>query len=203
MIRTPQRAVFEAFIPLIGFFWWSWSFAFIVFFVVLDLMVRELSLHLSARKINQTQGGSKESWKKLGSFSSLLIFTTALGYLLLLAVLQEGFSFSAEIWSFLTYTEMGIQQGWVLIPILILSVYASYKLEFLRFEFHKKVSQSSWWKPQIQTAFGQIIAMVIAWLVYPFGELYAVLWVAATPLFIQKTLDFLSKRSSKPNGQSQ
>lgn len=202
MIRTPQRAVIEAFIPLIGFFWWNWPFSFIVFFFVMDLLVREISLHISARKIHLTQGGSTKSWQKKGGLSSSLVLLTSAGWLLLLILLVPNFDFGQEIWSFLTYTEMGIQQGWVLIPLLVLSVFASYKMEFLRFDLHRKISQTGWWKPQIQTATGQAIAMVLAWVIYPIQELFAVLWVAATPLLIQKSLDFMQSRSSKPNERS-
>ncbi|MCT4562152.1 MAG: hypothetical protein N4A41_12340 [Crocinitomicaceae bacterium] len=202
MIRNQQRAVVEAFIPLLGYFWFQWSLSYIVFFLMLDLIAREISLHISANKIYKTQGGKPTNWIRKGGLSSCLVVATIAGWLLLMKFQVKGFVLADQLWNFLAEKEWGISQGWLLVPLIVLSVISSFKLEFLRFELHKKVNQTGWWKPQVFAAKSQALSMIFAWMIYPLGELFVVLWIAATPLISQKIADFIRSRSSTPNGLS-
>ena len=95
----------DAALPLLGFLFWDWGFYFIVLFFVFDILIRSFFLmkrvkNLPSMNINHRFAlvGISMTFLEL-SLLHLLVFLT--------------------LWAFLSYEEMGIAQGVVLIPLLI------------------------------------------------------------------------------------
>jgi len=123
----------EASIPLLGFFFWEWSLYFILLFYFLDLIAAEIIMHMKSRKIakyRNTVQAVKE-WRLRGLFSGvvLLIGVTIIHGAMLF--IQYGIQFWNEAIAFWNYEEMGIKQGYLFVPLILLLSYQQYKIEFL------------------------------------------------------------------------
>ena len=142
---TPKRALLfqtgiEGLIPVLGYFYWNWDASFILFFFLIDwILFWSLSL-LKARKRIQFSGN--ESEKKLAgkqlSIAFLCILSTSLAVYFILPNIHPVFDWKERVWTFLTYSDMGIQQGLILIPLMVLSGYLAYKQQFLLPQLYRK-----------------------------------------------------------------
>ncbi len=142
----------EASIPLLGFFFWDWSLYFILLFYFIDLFAAEVIMHLKSRKIvdySSTNEGRKK-WVMRGAFSlSLLLLGVFIIHLSMLYI-QEGIVFSDEVIAFWNYEDMGIKQGYLFVPLVLLLSYQQYRMEFLMPARYRKLSIVEVWRPHIQ-----------------------------------------------------
>lgn len=122
----------DAAIPLLGFFFWHWNLYFILLFYILDLLAREVITHVKSRKIiEQRQMTSRRKWYKNGLLSALLLLGVFGGIHAAMWFIVPGIDFGKELVNFWQYEEMGIQQGYLLLPLVGYAAYAQYKMEFL------------------------------------------------------------------------
>lgn len=150
----------EALIPLVGFFLWEWSLYFILLFYIIDVFVAEVLLYLKTKKIKSySEKITPKEWILLGSISvgCMLILLGAIHFSV--KMLHPTMEFTTEIWAFLSYEEMGVAQGVILIPLIIFMGYSSYKSEFLLPQLYKLITPQSLLKSRI---FALIIAIVCA-----------------------------------------
>lgn len=138
--RQNFKSIADAVIPLLGFFAWNWSIYFIFLFYILDLITREVIFHLKARKINDFQKTPRIEYGKQKSFGLALMIIIILMMHLVSWLLNPKIEFVHEIISFLTYTEMGIPQGFILVPLVALAGYMQFKTEFVLPEMFKKMT---------------------------------------------------------------
>jgi hypothetical protein len=123
----------EASIPLLGFFFWEWSLYFILLFYFLDLIAAEIIMHMKSRKIanfRNTAQATKE-WRARALFSGIMLvvgITVIHGAMLFI---QDGIQFWNEAVAFWNYKEMGIKQGYLFVPLILILSYQQYKMEFL------------------------------------------------------------------------
>lgn len=120
----------DAALPLVGFLFWDWGFYFITLFFLFDLVIRTLFLH-----------------KRIGFLPSIILpkafLLKGIGFVvsevlilhLLVYFSFNPISFTAEIWSFLSYEELGVAQGILLLPLLFLN-------EIIRIRNEKKLGTS-------------------------------------------------------------
>jgi len=177
-------------IPVLGFFWWGWNLYFILLFFMLDMVSSEIVHHLKVRKIKASQ-----------QTESLLIATptttyTMVSLLFLLFTLliinfgmqlyQPTIDLKQEIWSFLSYKEMGIPQGIILLPLIGLMAFMQYKTEFVLPKLHLKQLEKPLWKQHIKERFLLISFSAILLFIasgYGFPE-----WVVLTIILVFTTL---------------
>lgn len=146
-----SQSIAEGIFPLLGFFYWDWSWYFILLFYILDGLAKEILLNFQSAKIYKTQGGeqSKSIWIK-ASFKSLAIHLFVLVLLHLMQInLQPNFSFSTELKGFLGHKELGVAQGYILIPFVALSVWLNYKMKFIKLNEHLKLKISHLWNEHL------------------------------------------------------
>lgn len=140
-------------IPLLGYFFWNWNFYFILLFFVLDFIVSSVFSFVKVKKINAYRGiDASFPFAKL-IYSILLI---AAGFALLVLALQQtvpGFDLAKETWAFLSYKDMGIAQGIVLLPLLIYGGYTQYKMQFLMNGKFAVATVDETWKMHFTTIF--------------------------------------------------
>jgi hypothetical protein len=126
----------DGIIPLMGYFLWDWSLYYILLFYFLDLFTKEALLHLKTKKIKSVQHHNDSSLIKKWFFKGVISLTILSLSLLLIHLtmlyLYPDFSALKEIISFMSYKEMGIPQGILLIPLIVAMGYVQFKNEFIK-----------------------------------------------------------------------
>lgn len=117
----------DAALPLVGFLFWDWGFYFIVLFFLFDLGIRILFLRKKTALLPSIILPKGFFLKGIG----LVILEIALLHLLVYFSFKS-ISFIAEFWAFLSYEELGIAQGVLLLPLLFLN-------EIIRIRNEKKL----------------------------------------------------------------
>ena len=146
------QAAADAAIPLMGFFLWEWSLYFILLFYLLDLFASEIIAHLSARKIRVYNGQKKLDVKQ--SMISLVLFVVTLFVVhVFVAAAVPGIDFKKEALAFWSYEDMGIAQGYVLIPLILFVAIQRYRMEFLMRGKFRILQASNFWQQHFRMYF--------------------------------------------------
>lgn len=142
---TPKRALIfqtliEALIPVLGYFYWKWDASFILLFYLIDWLLFWTLTLLKAKKRIEFSGNATEKQVAIRHLSGgfLCILSTSAAVFYTLPQIHTKFSWSERIWAFLTYSDMGIQQGLILIPLLVLNGYLVFKQQFLLPQLFRK-----------------------------------------------------------------
>lgn len=149
-------------IPILGFWIWDWSLYFILLFFMLDIISSEIVIHLKSRKIIQFNVENRQyPIRNYTIISALFLMTTILFIHLGILLLHPKMNIQQEIWHFLTYTELGIPQGFLLIPLVFVVAYTSYKTEFIQTQLFMKLDCKTLWKKHITLRFLVLIFCVL------------------------------------------
>lgn len=142
--------VSDAIIPLLGLFVFEWSLYFILLFYLLDLVAREVLTHFKTREIYRVQGlKSKRKWRLLGIRSGILLLLVITAIHGAVGFLQPGINFWQDARAFWEYEEFGIQQGYILVPLIAYGSYAQYRMSFLMTGKARSVLLDTLWKQHI------------------------------------------------------
>lgn len=122
----------DVIIPILGYFFWNWNVYFIFLFLFLDLLSYNILYFYKHRKIQRFRNASINKALFTLHASSLIITTTLLfvGYTYLFNSIQST-SYTTEIVAFFLYKDMGFAQGYILLPIIIITALMTYKTEFI------------------------------------------------------------------------
>lgn len=123
------KIVSDSIIPLLGFFLWDWSIYFIVLFLCLDLISHELVYHL---KFNLLRKAHSQNFSKNSLLSLPLVLVSLAIIQLSLLLLYTDSNPLEELIEFLSYKDMGIAQGYILIPLIGLMAFKEMKLFKMR-----------------------------------------------------------------------
>lgn len=130
------QIVGDGILPLLGFFYWNWSLYFILLFYFLDLITKEVLLHFKTSKVKIVQHHNESSfnkkWMMTGAFSFFILTLSIVLIHITIQIIHPDFSASKEIIAFLTYTELGIPQGIILVPLIVFMGYVQFKNEFIK-----------------------------------------------------------------------
>jgi len=130
----------DAIIPLLGYFFWDWNLYFIVLFYLLDYLAYEVFSHVKAKKVTSIIKHTTTSWLKLGIISSVLFVVNVAFVQIAMKSLVPTIDFTKEIVAFWTYKDMGIEQGYFLLPLIFIAGYQRYKMKFLITGVYKKTT---------------------------------------------------------------
>jgi hypothetical protein len=122
----------DAALPLLGFLFWDWGFYFIVLFFVFDNVIRSIFLNKRVKNLPSMNVNRRFALKGI----SITFLELCLLHLLVFLTLAP-IEFFQEIWAFLSYEELGIAQGVLLIPLLVFN-----ELFRIRNEMKAKVPQN-------------------------------------------------------------
>ncbi len=143
----------DALIPLAGYFWWDWNMYFILLFYLLDYISSEIFLHVKSKKIQSSQNTPVEIWIKNAIISGFLLVFSVLSVHFAMLRVSPGIQFTDELLRFWRYKDLGIEQGYILIPLIFLVGFQRYKMEFVNTAQFKKVQMKELWKQHIVVHF--------------------------------------------------
>lgn len=109
-----QRIFSEVLLPLIGIFAWHWSFDFICWFYAIDVFLSAVAGIARHRAFRDPMGLA------LPWFELILVIAL---------IVLSGSGIWSSFKSFLAYKDMGIAQGYILIPLIFLNEWMRWKLE--------------------------------------------------------------------------
>lgn len=123
-------------IPIFGFFFWNWSIYFICLFFILDQFSREISGLIRMNSIRERVRLAPRMY--FVHISSFVLCLLAVHYYV--HSLHPDIIFLKEINDFFWFEDMGIAQGFILIPIVLFSERMRYKMntKLLTDEMHLK-----------------------------------------------------------------
>jgi cation transport ATPase len=178
----------DALIPLAGYFWWEWNMYFILLFYLLDYISSEIFLHVKSKKIQSSQKTPVEIWIKNAIISSFLLIFSVLCVHLAMLQISPGIQFTDELLRFWKYKDLGIEQGYVLIPLIFLVGFQRYKIEFVATAQFKKVHMKELWKQHIVVhfailAFSSIVIGLSTFIVFP-EIVYIATIILASSIFL-------------------
>ena len=119
-------------LPLIGFFFWDWGFYFIALYFLIDQFAKQVFLlpRLVSAQVILPQ-------KAIVFAKSMLLFLFQILMILLINYqLNPHFNLFQESINFIMYKDMGIQQGFILVPLL-------FAAEWLKLKTDNKVIKSA------------------------------------------------------------
>ena len=148
----------DGIIPLLGFFFWDWNLYFILLFYFIDMFTKEVLLHLKAKKIvehqieteSPTVQNEKKVWMKWGIISLILLIFSIFLIQISMPFIQDQFNAKNEIIRFWSYKEMGIEQGYIFVPLIIFMGYTQFKMEFLAPTVFTRMNNSQLWQPHLK-----------------------------------------------------
>lgn len=164
-----SRIIFSALILLLGYFAWGWSVHFLFCFTYLDWLTQEVATISKGEKIRKTMGGTPK--RRYALISPALMLSSIL-------LLETFFSMHhlerplAEEWkAFLLLEDVGIPQGFILLPLLIFAVYMDYKLVFLKHKLYLRFTFSSHWEPHFQMQVARVMLVALLGIVAVFTSI--------------------------------
>ena len=126
-IEITSALIGDVALPLAGFFFWDWGFYFIALFFLFDISFRSVFLN---KRVKLLPSMVFENRFVLKGVLLTVFEILALHILVILSI--SSIDFVSEFWSFLMYQEIGVAQGVVLLPLLILN-------EFMRIRNEQKM----------------------------------------------------------------
>ncbi len=175
-------------IPVLGFWVWNWNLYFILLFYLLDLISSEAVIHLKIKKIKdivQNKGPEIPS-RTYGIVSFLFLMLIIAEIHVGITLYHPDIELKQELWAFLSYKELGIPQGFVLIPLVVMMAYTSYKMEFLAPRLYLHQQEKPTWKNHLKERFVLLAFCVILTLfavAYHFPE-----WIVLTIILVVTTV---------------
>ncbi len=187
------QLVGDAIIPLLGFFLWDWSLYFILLFYLIDLLASEVVILFKAKKAQGTYIGKKRPFQV---YSWSLFMLNLLAFHSGIFMMHPEIDFQKEFIDFIMYEEMGIPQGFVLIPLIGFIAYQQYQMEFVRTGLFSKAEAPKLWARHIVDRLNILIFalfITILLIFVPLSETVVLLTVVILSGLYQLLLSFRSK----------
>ena len=141
----------DALIPLFGALFFGWGLYFILIYYFLDLLAQEVILQLKSKKINEFSGKKNTQLGKSTVLSFLLLLLGIALIHLAVYVIHPTIHFWQEWIEFMTYKELGIPQGVLLLPLIAFAAYQQYRMTFLMPAKFRSIRLEEIWKPHHQS----------------------------------------------------
>jgi len=139
---TLVQLLLELVIPVLGYFFWHWDTTFILLFYALDwLTAIGFNFLKTSKRLSFTSLKHERKQALVHHCISIFCFLGTFGALyIVLYIIIPHFSLSQRFIDFLAYEDMGLAQGYLLLPLLILNGYSGYKREFLLPKLYERKS---------------------------------------------------------------
>lgn len=135
----------DVLLPVIGFYAWHWSIYFLSLYLLLDMLFRALFNFYRAYRIQ-----NKEAFNTKQFIGSILLFMSFSLFLILFNhSLYPEKSFLKECSHFFWYKDMGISQGFILLPLLFWGERMKFTLQMKNFSMEMQVDHFRKWITQL------------------------------------------------------
>lgn len=186
-------------IPLIGYFYWNWSLYFIVVFLIIDLIIKEIYVIKKSTLIIRSQHFNQQNPKiknRVLILTSIVILSIAIlfSHLFFYEFIKE-FKVTDELYKFVMYKELGIPQYLILIPLLFIGGNLQFKMEFIKPKQYLVVNYKTLWKKHITITSVIVLSTIILTIIdkyTDFGELFYLLTII-TGILIYRSLQLKNK----------
>jgi hypothetical protein len=165
------QVLLEATIPILGIFLWDWSLYFIILFYMLDLFADHVFLHVKSKRVIKENKTAGKGWLSYGIGAGVLLSLSLLLAHFTVLNTHPGIDFLMELKNFWTYEELGVQQGYVLLPMLFFAAYQQYKMEFLLPARYRSMEIQTIWLPALRSFY-----LLFAFTSLAFGLSFWVNW---------------------------
>lgn len=187
----------EAALPLFGFLFWDWSLYFVTLYYLLELISDQFFIHFKASAIKKEQGVIKSSIVIELSMILFLALILILAHLVILFIHPEYDLWTAFL-DFMRYEEMGIQQAYLILPLVFFAGWQQYKIQFLNQGAAKVILLSDLLKKQQQKYYlllvFTILCLILAYFLIRKELVYILLLIGSSTLY--KLLSRESLRST-------
>lgn len=146
------QTLLEAIIPVLGYFYWNWDLSFILLFYLLDWF---LAYGILLAKGNKRISFSNDSAEKrlflrhaMTAFITLVAASAGIGTGVVLV--HPELNWWQRTIDFLTYEELGLQQGIVLVPLIVLNGVLVFRQQFLIPARYRVLSMQQITRPFLQ-----------------------------------------------------
>jgi hypothetical protein len=141
----------EALIPILGFFFWNWGLYFILLFYFIDVLAQEVIMHLKTKKIIGAQEiSSSSNWVKSGALSAFVVLALISLIHVSMFYIDPSINFMKQVELFWTYEEMGIQQGYLLLPLVGFMAYVQFRTDFIMPKMEESTVLEMMWKMHLK-----------------------------------------------------
>ena len=149
------QTLLEAIIPVIGYFEWGWDLSFILLFYLLDALLSfGILLAKGKRRLSHSNSTVERILFTKHSVSGLSLVAVAIaGIALSITFLHPDLDWWKRIVHFLTYEEWGIQQGYILVPLVVLNGVMVYRQQFLMTARYRTLEMSAITRPFLVQGF--------------------------------------------------
>ncbi|MBN9294861.1 MAG: hypothetical protein J0G96_12865 [Flavobacteriia bacterium] len=160
----------EALIPLLGYFFWNWNLYFIFLFMFLDLSAYNVLYFFKYRNILKYNQLPDNNFLLLSHLLALFLLSILMffGYTYVLNAVQQTF-YRLEIIRFLKYEDMGFAQGYILLPLIVLTAFMNYKTEFILQRQFEKLRIRELFMSYLKDNFAAVILLLGFLLSYALG----------------------------------
>jgi len=173
----------ELLIPVLGFYAWNWDLNFIFLFYFIDLFAYQVFTYIKWKKI-ATFWGLVFSSKTFLFFNALFAVGLAIVIFIEIAIsfVYPTLNLGVSLIQFLTYSEWGIPQVVMLIPLVVLANYQQHKMLFVATGKFRRMSEIQ----LKQNALFSLVLLMLASLIFIlltfFGATNPQIWLWITVL---------------------
>ena len=136
---------------------WNWSLYFILLFFILDMLSAEIVQYLKVKKVKSQPKEAEDAIAAptvTYAIISMLFLAVSIAIIHLAVVLYHPtINLQNEIWNFLTYVELGIPQGIILIPLVVFMAYSQYRIDFEMPKRYLIEQEKPLWKSHLKERF--------------------------------------------------
>jgi hypothetical protein len=139
------QTILEGAIPALGYFYWDWDTSFVLIWFLLDWLISFIITSLKGKKrytYSRQEMEQKLLQKRVAiGISSILL--TSLFVWFTLPNITENFHWTERIWAFLSYAELGIPQGIILVPLMVLNAYLLFTKQFVQLKLYERMGMEA------------------------------------------------------------
>lgn len=155
--------VAELIIPVLGYFLWNWDYSFILLFYALDWIAFLVFQGVKMRKRLQFTAivsEKQQAFKTAGIYLLVFIASLIVIYFSILSI-DPNFDVLTQLKKFFLYKDMGIEQGYLLVPLTLLGAQRNYRTQFLNLNIYERFTVRQIFKSSLQQHLVLFIGIVL------------------------------------------